>query len=83
MPNIVLRNIKEAFLIEWTYNSNSIEGNTLSLRETQMVLQEGITIKGKYLRKHFEAKNHETAIYKLYQFVKEDCVLNAKDLSST
>ena len=80
LPNIVLRNIKESFLVEWTYNSNSIEGNTLSLRETQMVLQEGITIKGKSLREHFEAKNHETAIHKLYTLVKEDYVLNAKDI---
>ena len=80
LPNIVLQNIKEAFLIEWTYNSNSIEGNTLTLRETQMVLQEGITIKGKSLREHFEAKNHETAINKLYTLVKENYVLNAKDV---
>ena len=80
LPNIVLQNIKEAFLVEWTYNSNSIEGNTLSLRETQMVLQEGITVKGKSLREHFEAKNHEFAILKLYQLVKDDYVLNAKDI---
>ncbi len=80
LPNIVVQNIREAFLIEWTYNSNSIEGNTLSLRETQMVLQEGITIKGKSLREHFEAKNHETAIHKLYQLVHKDYVLNAKDI---
>lgn len=80
LPNIVVQNIKEAFIIEWTYNSNSIEGNTLSLRETQMILQEGITIKGKSLREHFEAKNHETAIHKLYQLVKDDYILNTKDI---
>ncbi|WP_179006198.1 Fic family protein [Winogradskyella forsetii] len=80
LPNIVLQNIKEAFLVEWTYHSNSIEGNTLSLRETQMVLQEGITIKGKSLREHFEAKNHETAIHKLYTLVDENYILNAKDI---
>jgi len=80
LPNIVLQNIKESLLIEGTYNSNSIEGNTLILREIQMVLLEGITIKGKSLREHFEAKNHETAIHKLYSLVKNDCVLNAKDV---
>lgn len=80
LPNIVLQNIKEALLIEWTYNSNSIECNTLSLRETQMVLQEGVTIKGKSLREHFEAKNHETAIHKFYALVRDDYVLNAKDI---
>jgi Fic family protein len=60
LPKIALQKMKEALAIEWTYNSNSIEGNTLSLRETQMVLQEGITVKGKSLQEHFEAKNHET-----------------------
>ena len=62
LPAIALQKIKESLTIEWTYNSNSIEGNTLTLRETQMVLQEGITVKGKSLREHFEAKNHEKAI---------------------
>ena len=67
LPAVALRKIRESLMIEWTYNSNSIEGNTLSLRETQMVLQEGITIKGKSLREHFEAKNHESAINHLYK----------------
>lgn len=71
LPQAALNKIKEALTVEWTYNSNSIEGNTLSLRETQLVLQEGITIKGKSLREHFEAKNHEKAIELLYGFVSE------------
>jgi Fic family protein len=50
LPTIALNKIKESLSIEWTYNSNSIEGNSLGLRETQMVIQEGITIKGKSLR---------------------------------
>lgn len=62
LPSMALNKIREALSIEWTYNSNNIEGNTLSLRETQMVLQDGITIKGKSLREHFEVKNHERAI---------------------
>ncbi|TBN03642.1 Fic family protein [Hyunsoonleella flava] len=80
LPNIALQKIKEALSIEWTYNSNSIEGNTLSLRETQMVLQEGVTIKGKSLREHFEAKNHETAINHLYTLVSKGYKLNEKDI---
>ncbi|WP_203257250.1 Fic family protein [Hyunsoonleella ulvae] len=82
LPNIALQKIKEALSIEWTYNSNSIEGNTLSLRETQMVLQEGVTIKGKSLREHFEAKNHETAINYLYTLVTKGYKLNEKDILS-
>ncbi|MGB1004031.1 MAG: Fic family protein [Salibacteraceae bacterium] len=80
LPSAAISKIKEALQIEWTYNSNSIEGNTLSLRETQMVLQEGVTIKGKSLREHFEAKNHETAIHHLYSLVKDGYKLNAHDV---
>lgn len=82
LPNIALQKIQEALSIEWIYNSNSIEGNTLSLRETQMVLQEGITIKGKSLREHFEVKNHEKALEFLYQLVKEDYLLRSSDILS-
>ncbi|WP_452231976.1 Fic family protein [Lacinutrix sp. MEBiC02595] len=82
LPSASLNSIRESLLIEWTYNSNSIEGNTLSLRETQMVLQEGITIKGKSLREHFEAKNHEDAIHYLYGLIKPSYKLNSKDILS-
>lgn len=82
LPNAALQKIKESLSIEWTYNSNGIEGNTLSLRETQMVLQEGITIKGKSLREHFEAKNHENAIHHLYTIVNEDYTLRSIDILS-
>ena len=82
LPSIALRKIKEALTIEWTYNSNSIEGNTLTLRETQLVLQEGITIKGKSLREHFEAKNHEKAIDSLYLLVNENYTLRSLDILS-
>ena len=80
LPSVVVKKLHEYFTIEWTYNSNAIEGNTLSLRETQMVLQEGITIKGKSLREHFEAKNHEKAIYFIEKLVKENYQLTEKDI---
>jgi Fic family protein len=82
LPSIALQKIKESLTIEWTYNSNSIEGNTLTLRETQMVLQEGITVKGKSLREHFEAKNHEKAIDYLYSLVNENYTLRSIDILS-
>ena len=44
IPSIFLENIKQSLCIEWTYNSNSIEGNTLTLQETKMVIEEGFTI---------------------------------------
>jgi Fic family protein len=82
LPNIALHKIKESLSIEWTYNSNSIEGNTMSLRETQMVIQEGITIKGKSLREHFETHNHDKAIDYLYSIVNDDYILRSIDILS-
>lgn len=82
LPDSALHRIKEDLTLEWTYNSNSIEGNTLSLKETQMVLQEGITVKGKSLREHFEAYNHEKAIDYLYTLVNKDYTLRSIDILS-
>ncbi len=82
LPTIALHKIKESLSIEWTYNSNSIEGNTLTLQETQMVLQEGITVKGKSLREHFEAKNHEKAINYLFSIVDYSYAIRAIDILS-
>lgn len=53
--------------LEMTYHSNAIAGNTLTLRETQLVLQEGITIKGKSLRDHLEARDHNDALDFLHE----------------
>lgn len=80
LPQASLQKIRESLVIEWTYNSNSIEGNTLSLRETQMVLQEGITIGGKTLREHFEAINHEKAIEHLYSLVNSSYTMRCVDI---
>ncbi len=54
--------IREALKIEFLYESNRIEGNTLTLRETQLVVNEGFTISGKSMREHLEAINHKEAI---------------------
>lgn len=62
LPPGLVKNLREVFRIEWIYNSNAIEGNTLSLLETKMVVEEGITIGGKKLREHLEAVNHAEAI---------------------
>nr|WP_236025375.1 Fic family protein [Flavobacterium geliluteum] len=82
LPNIALNKIHESLSLEWTYNSNSIEGNSMSLRETQMVIQEGITIKGKSLREHFETHNHDKAIDYLYAIVDEHYKLRSIDILS-
>ena len=61
LPRNVLEKLRKQFAIELAYNSNAIEGNSLTLKETQLVIEEGITIKGKPLREHFEAINHQKA----------------------
>jgi Fic family protein len=57
-----LLKMKEYFNIKYTFDSNRIEGNTLTLQETQLVINEGITIGGKSMREHLEAINHAEAI---------------------
>lgn len=64
--------LNEDFMIEYTYNSNAIEGNTLTLRETDMVLK-GLTIDQKPLKDHMEAVGHKDAFYFICDLVK-DCV---------
>jgi Fic family protein len=68
--NLVAK-LREQFSLEMNYNSNAIEGNTLTLRETMLVLQEGITIKNKPLKDHLEAKNQAGAISYLYDIVEK------------
>lgn len=57
-----LHKMKEYFALKYTFESNRIEGNTLTLQETQLVVNEGITIGGKSMREHLEAINHNEAI---------------------
>src|SRR5690606_8267888 len=83
IPSYVLKSIKESMTLEWTYNSNSIEGNTLTLQETKMVIEEGFTIKGKSLREHFEAVNHQSAIDYIESLVSDSYVLTEKDILKT
>ena len=53
-----LNRLQAQFVIDNTYNSNAIEGNSLTLRETALILQEGITIAQKPLKEHLEAIGH-------------------------
>ncbi|MGI9282018.1 MAG: Fic family protein [Endozoicomonas sp.] len=61
LPVHSVNSLHESLVLEWTYHSNAIEGNTLTLKETKVVL-EGITVGGKSIREHFEAINHKEAI---------------------
>jgi Fic family protein len=69
LPNTAVKKLQERFEIEMTYNSNAIEGNSLTLKETFLVINEGITIKGKPLKDHLEAKDHHEALNMVYELV--------------
>ena len=66
--------LTEEFVVEYTYNSNAIEGNTLTLRETDMVLR-GLTIAQKPLKDHIEAIGHKDAFYFVRNLVKDQVPL--------
>lgn len=72
-----LARLNEEFAIEYTYNSNAIEGNTLTLRETDLVLR-GLTIDQKPLKDHMEAVGHKEAFDFVSELVKEKCEINER-----
>ncbi len=69
LPPSAVKKLQEQLKIEMTYNSNAIEGNSLTLKETFMVINEGITVKGKPLKDHLEAKDHNAALQYLYDLI--------------
>lgn len=81
LPKETLKSLEENFKLEWTYNSNAIEGNTLTLKETKVVL-EGITIGGKTMREHLEAINHKEAIEFLEELVQYNNELSEMDIKN-
>jgi Fic family protein len=80
LPPQLVKKLREQMQIEFIYNSNAIEGNTLSLRETQLVIQEGITVHGKSLREHLEARNHPDAIDYVERLAQEEAVIKQDDI---
>lgn len=82
IPYAILQRLRDDFAVEWTYNSNHIEGNTLTIAETRLILEDGITVGGKSLREHFEVINHEKAITFLEELVSGDNQLRTIDILS-
>ncbi len=80
LPIMALERIREDLFIEWSYNSTNIEGNTLNLNETRMVLQEGITVKGKTLREHLEVSNHHEAIEFVESLAQNKSAINERNV---
>ena len=72
------KKILQAVDIEYTYESNRIEGNTLTLRETDIVVNKGLTVGGKSLREHLEAANHYEAIAFIRELAQEQVSLSER-----
>jgi|LGVF01.2.fsa_nt_gb Fic family protein len=71
LPESAVKKLRDHLRIEMTYNSNAIEGNSLTLKETFLVINEGITVKGKPLKDHLEARDHHITLQYLYDLVEK------------
>lgn len=80
LTGLVLKKMEEYFATRYTFDSNQIEGNTLTYQETHLVVAEGLTIGGKSLVDHLEAINHTEAITWLKQMVNGNEDLNKRNL---
>jgi len=76
-----LASLRDNLIVEWTYNSNAIEGNTLTLSETKVVL-EGITVGGKSMVEHLEAINHKAAILFLESIIQKKENLSERNIKN-
>lgn len=81
LPPEIVSNLHEDLVLRWTYHSNAIEGNTLTLKETKVAL-EGITVGGKTMREHFEAINHREAILFVEDLVRKNEPLSEWQIKS-
>lgn len=83
LNSALLKNLEEWFKVELTYTSNAIEGNTLTRKETAVVIEKGLTIGGKTIREHLEANNHAKALDFIHSLVnKKPSELQQKHLLS-
>lgn len=73
-----LRELKKWYDLTYTFNSNAIEGNSLTLEETRLVLEDGLTIQGKPMREIFEAVNHKKSIDAIYDLIQNKTELTEK-----
>lgn len=71
LPKETLESLKKKFEVEMTYHSNAIEGNRLTLKETYLVLERGLTIGGRSMKEHLEATNHKEAIIVMEKIIKQ------------
>ena len=70
----IVKQIQEYYRIGLTYSSNALEGNTLDLAETKVVLEDGLTINGKPMKDHLETLGHSDAFYELLNLAKANTI---------
>ena len=80
LAQATLRRLYGDLRVLLTYHSNAIEGNTLSLRETQLVIEHGLTVGGHPLRDYLEATNHATAFSLLITLAERTAPITAADI---
>jgi len=80
LPRSIIDRLHSQLTIEWTYNSNAIEGNTLTLKETRMVLEDGLTIGKKPFKDHLEAINHKECILFVEELAKKNKKLTEQNI---
>lgn len=78
MERNALRSFEQDFLIEYTHNSTAIEGNTLTLLQTKVVLEDGISVGGKTLREIYEVVNHGKAFAYVQKCISEGPAVDRK-----
>lgn len=72
--------VTQALELEYTFESNKIEGNTLTLKETDLIVNEGLTISGKSMREHLEAINHQEAIAYINELTDKNTTINEREI---
>lgn len=80
LPPEAVKNLHADMVVRYTYHSNAIEGNTLTISETKVVLEDGVTIGGKSMREHLEAINHREAIDYLMALAGQPCPLSETEI---
>ena len=81
LPKYTAQSLREKLILDWIYHSNAIEGNTLTIIETKIVL-EGITVGGKTIREHLEVNNHRDAITYVEDIVHKEESFSEKEIKN-
>jgi len=72
MTKTAQKTLQDELKVQWTYTSNALEGNTISLGDTAFIIEYGLTVKGKSIREHNEVLGHSRAIDIIYRFLEKE-----------